>query len=541
MNKLKSWIREIEGFIDRNEDINSECYADFIESPELALPIIDHINELDEVVIEENPASYTACIFILDVCVSQLQSAIENGNKHADKTLNQLMSHMATIIKSAEHTLSFWLPILNSFYEVNVELSDDLKDAYFVLANDEGEISIGEERSHLNSIRDLILDLSDLSVFDIAENFFAQSCAMPADFFIDLVLDLYSIEEGQEIALLSLLHPKSEVREVVVATIDSVMPTITLSSLSLSRLQMIRQWYPKEYHDQIDSWIKLQRKKGVIFHREKTYASIVQIKASEVDGGGAQGIFIHMRKKRKNRLCGLLLKDHVGIKDAWITPVISMADVRHYYNDAFDDSLVLRKIDLSYLMLMTNHFLAIMLEQGVMPDLHLLEIHEELGFAFLPEKLDVDDLIQQLGVTISPFTAETVDSSLKRSKKWLKTKKFTESWFIESASIDKLVNRCSSFVDGVKICKLDEAVEVVFRENMELQRDRWVFHFLWVALWAKVQNRKNEKLWEDSFILAYTIHSGRDLDSIPILEEICRQSVVNSIKTMQERGTHLSA
>ncbi|MDF1758311.1 MAG: hypothetical protein P1U74_08445 [Legionellaceae bacterium] len=540
MTQLHSWIKEIEGFIDRNEDIDSHCYTDFIENPDLAIPIIDCINELDEVEVESNPSCYTACVFVLDVCVSQLQSAIENGNKHASKTLNQLMSHMATIINNAEHTLSFWLPILNAFYEVNIELSDELKDAYFVLANDESEVSVGEEQSHLSSIRDLILDLSDLSVFDIAENFFAQSSAMPSDFFIDLILDLYSIEEGREIALLSLLHPKAEVREVVFATMESIISTITLSPISLSRLQMIRLWYPDEYQDQIDGWIKVQRRKGVVFHREKSHASVVQMQASEVDGGGAQGIFIHTRKNRKNRLCGLLLKDHIGIKDAWMTPVISATDVRHYYKEAFDDSLVLRKIDIDYLVMLTNHFLSVMIDKGNMPDIHLLEIQEALGIQFLPEKIDVDDMIQKLGVLISPFTPDVVEESLKRSKKWLKNKKFTESWFIESASIDKLVNRCSSFEEGVKICQLDQAIEVVITENMETQREQWVFHFLWVALWAKLQTRKNEKLWEDSFIIAYSIYSGRELASIPILKEISRQSVINSIKTMQERGTHLS-
>lgn len=541
MNKLLAWIKEIEGFIDRNEEINTDCYTNFIENPKLALSVIDIINDLDEEEVESSPSCYTACIFILDVCVSQLQSTIENGNKYADKILKQLMTHIASILGNKKHSLSFWLPILNAFYDVNIELSDELKDAYFELANEDNDVAFDEDNSHLNSIRELILDLSDLTVFDIAENFFAQSSAMPADFFIDLILDLYSIDEGHDIAILALLHPKFEVREVAVATIESIITTITLSSISLSRLQIIKSWYPKSYHSQFDSWIKLQRKKGVVFSGQSSPTAIVKIQASEVDGGGAQGIFIHFRKKRVHRLCGLLLKQGVGIKDAWMTPAVSLADISHYYAEAFDDSLALRKIDIGYLEIITNHFLAVTMEQGLVPDLHLLEIQEELGVQFLPKKLDIDDLIQKLGVLISPFTAEVVELSLLRSKKWLKNKKFTESWFIEGATIDKLVNQCSSFVDGIKICQLDEACNLIFQKNMELEREQWIFHFLWIALWAKVYARKNEKLWQDSFILAYVIHTGQPLDTIPILQEICHRSVLNSIKTMRERGTHLNA
>ncbi len=540
MNIVKSVIKKIAQYVEKDEDIDPECYAVFIQEPQLAKELINAIHELDEAKVEKNPSTYTACIFALDVCVSQLQSASENENKQADKTLKQLMSHMATIMNTGTHSLSFWLPILNAFYEVHVELSQDLQAAYLALANnEEGDVTLEEDFSHLNSIRELILELSDSTTFGIAENFFAQSYAMPPDFFIDLILDLYNIEEGHDIALLALLHPKPDIRDVVVSTLGSIMTTITLSPRSLSRLQMIKPWYPASYHDQIDSWIKIQRKKGVVFHREKNHASIIEIKASEIDGGGAQGIFIHIRKNQKNRLCGLLLKQTMGIKDAWITPVISPTDVKRYYTEAFDDSLVLRKIDLSYLQSITNHFLATMIEQDSVPDLHLLEIQEELGIQFLPQKINVADLIQQLGVQISPFTEETIAASLKRSKTWLKKKPFTESWFMESASIDKIVNRSSSFIDGIKICELDEAMQALLIEDMELNRDRWIFHFLWTALWLKTSSKKNEKTWQDCFIIAHAIQSGRPLMSIPILREICRRSVINSIETMQERKTYL--
>ena len=362
---------------------------------------------------------------------------------------------------------------------------------------------------------------------------------MPPDFFIDLVMDLYSIEEGHDIALLTLMHPKQEVRDVVVDTHDQLLDNIRLSSISLSRLQTIKNWYPLEYHSQFDRWIKNQRRKGVVFSSEKPTPTL-RIKASEVDGSGAQGIFIHLKKNRKNRLCGLLFKQVLGIKDAWITPAISTTDIKHYYDEAFDDSVMLREVDMSYLLQMTGHFLALNIEQGSIPDLHLLEMQEELGLQWTPRKLDVDYLIEQLAVQISPFTLESMQDSFKRSKSWPKTKRFTESWYIENALVDKLVNRCSSFVDGVKVCRFDDATKAVFAEEMELNRDRWLFHFLWIALWVKAKARKNEKIWQDSFFIAYAIHEGVALDTIPILREICHESVVNSIETMQERRTHLN-
>ena len=106
--------------------------------------------------------------------------------------------------------------------------------------------------------------------------------------------------------------------------------------------------------------------------------------------------------------------------------------------------------------------------------------------------------------------------------------------------MDKIVNQHSVFVDGVKVCHLANAMDAVFVEEMEPNREKWQFHFLWVALWAKAAARKNEKTWQDSFLIAYTIREGVPLKEIPIMQEICHLSVLHSVETMQERKTYLS-
>lgn len=538
--QLHRLIAEMAVLIERNDDPDPQLYALFFQHPEYSIDLINIINNLDEDVMHDTPPVYSACVFGLDICVAQLQAATEANNKVVAKSLTALMNYLAEVINTKKHTLSFWLPVLNAFYEVHVELTPELKDAYFELASQEDDgMEEMDEVTHLDSIRDLIHELSDLSVFDIAENFFAQSYAMPPDFFSDLIIDLYSIKEGQDIALLILLHPKAEVREIALATLNHLMDKITLSSASLSRLQVIRNWYSESYHSIFDGWIKLQRKKEVVFEPEPQLATMT-VKATEVDGSGSQGIFIHVRHKRKNRLCGLLLKYDIGLKDAWITPAISAKEVAEYYRQAFDENVTLREVDIDYLQLMLEHFLAITVEKGEVPYLHFLEIQELLGLRLRPNKLDLDYLFEQLSIQITPFTEEVIQESLQRTKSWLKNKQFTESWYLESPVIDKIVNHNSSFVDGVKVCRLADAIDAVFAEEMEMHRDKWQFHFLWIALWAKAKTKLNEKVWQDSFLIAYTIHSGIPLQDIPVMKEICYQTVINSVETMRERRTHLS-
>lgn len=539
IEQVKQWLEHMAVSIKNNEEPSAHYYGFFIDEPMLASLLVTLISELDEQEMDNERSYYSACIFALDVCVAQIQSAFENGNKQAEKNMHQLMEALAHLIDQHTHSLLFWLPILNAFYDVHAELTPVLRNAYLNLVDEDDDRSEHDEVTHLNSIRDLIHELSDLSVFDIAENFFAQSYAMPADFFSDLLFDLYSIDEGQDIGLLALLHPEYEVREVVIATLESLMPQVTLSSIALSRLKSIMSWYPVSYQEQLSRWIKEQRKKEVIFHQSMP-AEIVSIHASEVDGGGAQGIFIHIKRGRKHRLCGLLVKYGFGIKDAWITPSLSAKETKHYYQEVFDDSMMLRPVDVPYLEKIANHFLAITIARGGMPDLHLLEIQEEMGLHFTPELIDIDSFIHELSIQISPFTPDILQASLKRTKLWPKTKRFTESWYLENGRIDKLVNRCCSFVDGVKVCRFEDAIQDVFEHELEETRVRWVFHFVWIAMWLNARTRKNEKLWQDAFFVAYAIHTGVPLHEIPIMQEICHQTVLNSIETMHERRTHLS-
>lgn len=535
---LKQWIDEMAVLIDNEVDPEPQYFISFLNEPTLSLALIDVINALEDDV-EERRSYYSACLFALDICVAQLQSAVETGSKLATKILNQLMQSLADAINHNEHSLSFWLPILNAFYDVHVELSPPLRDAYLTLAGNEEDTLVDSEEDHLQAIKNMINELSDLSVFDIADNFFAQSHAMPADFFADLLVDLYSIDEGHDIALLALLHPSPEVREQVIITLTSLIDHVTFSSLSLSRLQMIKHWYKSDYHDQFNYWIRQQRKKGVTFYPEEP-VKIVSMKASEIDGSGAQGLFIHIKHKAKNRLCGLLFKQEVGIKDAWLTPPLSLQGIKQYYADAFDDTITLRNVDEEYALLLLSHFLAITLENQSMPDLHLLEIQQLLGWHLSPQRLDIEATMASLSIQITPFTEEARQLSFKRSKSWLSTKAFTETWFVENANVDKLVNRCSTFVDGVKVCHTKDAMAAVFTHELEPRREKWLFHFLWISLWLKSHARKNEKLWQDSFFIAFAIYSGEKLENIPVLGEICRQTVTNSIETMHERRTYLS-
>ncbi len=539
VERLSQWIVDTATLIASGREPLADEPPQFLETPKLIPALLQMIAAIDENTLKENQPLYSACLFGLDTCVSQLHFAIDNGNKRARSTMDQLMDQLATVIQKSTQSINFWLPILTSFYEAGVVLSPALQDMYLVLAEEEGDAMQGEPVDHLQSMRDLIEELSDLSAFELASHFFAQSHAMPADFFADLVTSLCQIETGHEAAILTLLHPQQVVREMVVLALDDMLPTITLSPTGLSRLQAIQAWYPEAYQKTMTRWVRNQRKKGVVFATPMA-AKITKLQGSEIDGGGAEGLFLQLKSGRATRLAGLLFKDGFGIKDAWITPGITVGEVTKYCRDVLNDGVILRRIDADYMQQMTNHFLAMTLERGDVPSLHFLEFQEALGIHFVPEPLNVSEVLETLKVQVEPFTPAVIEAALKRSGNWLRAKRFAASWYLESEQIDKRVNQNCYFSEGTKVCSLEKAMEDVFQYCLNPARSAWVFHFLWVALWLKAGARKNEKTWQDSVLLAHAIDSGMPLKEIPLMQEICHQSVLNSIETMQDRRTHLN-
>lgn len=534
---IEIWLQAIATCIESNQEPTIQLYRGFVEHPMSAFAVIDKIAMLDERGVETKHAEYSACIFALDVCVAQFQSALENGNKQASRELHQLMDTLAEKINQKTQTLLFWLPILNAFYDVHVELNPALKAAYLNLVENDEEVE--DDISYIHSIRELIRELSDLTVFDIAEHFFAQSYAMPPEFFSDLLLDLFEIEEGLPIGLLALLHPEFSVREVVTSTLDVLLPKVTLDPSSLTRLKAIAHWYPSNEQSRFSHWIKEQRLKEVTF-QEPDPARLMKIIASEIDGGGAQGLFIKVRRGRKYRMCGLLVKYAHGVKDVWLTPYLSSHEMKQYEKDVFNDDVVTREVDMEYAQTIIQHFLDETLKNGQMPDLHLLELQEELGLMWVPESIDVQSMIAQLSVQIEPFTPEVLQNALKRSKHWFRQKPYARAWFVENPEVDKWVNRYSAYENGVKTCRYEEAMRAVFEQEFELRRERWIFHFLWVSLWLKGRNHPRETLWKEIFLIAYAIETGIPMAQIPVMQVICHHTVLNSVETMQSRKTHLS-
>jgi hypothetical protein len=537
IKKLHQWIDDIAEALIDNTHFEITHFSFLEHDISLLASLLDRL-EAQPQEIGDNEQDYSACLFAFDICIIQLQAAIENGYHPAEQRLQQLMTLMADKLNHSKHSINFWLPLLNAFYEVHIELSDELKDAYVELASVESPGDADSDVDQLQLIREMILELSDLSVFDITQHFFAQSHAMPAEFYYDLLYDLFAIDEGHDIAILCLMHPKADVRAVVMETIDQVIDSLALSPESLMRLTVIQHWFPASVQPIFERWIKAQRRQGVMYQPNQHKPKQVKLKASEIDGSGTQVIYISFKEGKMHHACSVMLYYGEGIKDIWFT---SSLDASVDIDDIPDSQgLIMRTVDKDYLQRILNHFLFQTIALGRMPDIRLMQLQEHLGLNVQPQLLDLDAILDEFGVSIQPVTQDVIETSLKSSKHWPYNKAFTEAWYVQDARIDATVNRCCRFEQGVKMCDKILAKQQVIDDIFEKQRDRWLFHFIWHMLWLAAHAKKNERAWQDCFFIAYEIAQGRRLAEIPIMVAIADETIENSLETMEERGTYLT-
>ncbi|OYV54421.1 MAG: hypothetical protein B7X00_01355, partial [Legionella sp. 21-45-4] len=91
---IRHVIQDIGALIARNEDPATHYYTYFVQEPELCNPILDFLITLPDNDDETERTLYSASIFAIDICISHLQTAEENGNKYAARFMQQVMTHL---------------------------------------------------------------------------------------------------------------------------------------------------------------------------------------------------------------------------------------------------------------------------------------------------------------------------------------------------------------------------------------------------------------------------------------------------------------
>jgi hypothetical protein len=528
------WLEKLLAGFNSKSELDETLYENIWNYPEFIYFLIDKIANLAAGSEDTNQDLQASYLYGFSICLTQFKSGMDAKIKHMERHLIAAMDYMAEKITTSSPNVNFWMLFLNAYYDCQIELSPALKDAYFnMMEQHEGVI---EDNDPLESLAQYLEDLDGASTYEKADNIFVQGYAMPAEYFTDLVYDLIFLEKGRDVAILALLHPNAEVRGEVMEILHDLRHEIKWTAQDLLRLRMIRPWLSDNAQLMLEEILHEQRLHGGIFAPLATPRN-VNIYATEIDGAGGQGIIFCWPKSLV--MAGVLLKQPVGIKDAWCVQLPDKSSFGHYLQSN-TGGVTLKEVELSYIKKIFGHFLALTKAAQMMPPIHYLEIQEKLGVEFKPEFINLNLDLQHACTKIYPFNDDLVQLAKNNTRTWLYSKSWAQAWYVESEKIDHIIIQFSRFDHGKLLCDIPKAVKVVMRDFFATIRPFWAFHFYWVSLWLAAQGGRNLKNAEYSAIIAYLLITDCPIEEIPILKVIAKKSLEFCIKTLQERKAYLN-
>ncbi len=534
LSKIKKLLTFISENIANETPLSEDFYNIIQDHPEYCIEVLELLPEYEKQ--QTNDSLIMACFHFIELCLVHLRLAHDYHQRWAEELLEQIQRKLNNLIQQ-HPVLSYWMPVINIFFDADIELKDYVKESYLQLL----EMSQETEHDQHLLMQELLSENNDKSEFEIAELFFAQTNTLPNSYFPAFVSELlsYDLPKAINIAVLFLFHPQTNVRRTMLESSYEIFHNFLLPKESISRLIIMRQWLPMTEKKHIEVLLTSQRKKGAEFADFKVQ-KVQEILATEMDGSGAQALFFLIKHQNSYQAAGILIKRSVGIKDTWISPHLNRELAKKYAFQGLSDSITLRKVNNYYAESVISHHIACEQQHDAVPSIHLIKLQELLGYQLRVETLNFRQELAKLSNEIGGLNKQWVKKSLQRSGNWHKKYKFATTWFEENADIDRHVNQYCTFIEGKKYCQVDKAEEALFPSYFELRRQQWLEHFLWMSLWAKHQARYNEYLWKDCFVLALEIEKGRPLKDIPLMQTLCEQSILLSIDTMEIRKTHLS-
>jgi hypothetical protein len=285
----------------------------------------------------------------------------------------------------------------------------------------------------------------------------------------------------------------------------------------LRRMITLRNWLPDEDRPALDAAIRACRQKGVECAASKA-AEVKNVIASGVDGSGAQSVFILVKQGRKHAVASLLLKQGVGVRDAWVRSDLSKSEADMFLYRV-ESELDIYDSDLDFARLALGHFLAVNRVSGVMPPFGLVDFVERTGLAAVnPDAVPVEALVAKLAddIPARQKTAAAVAKSIKRSAAWDLVFTFLDTWFEDDGAVDVLFGR--------KRLSAKRRAALVLEEYLPARRARWAEILVWTALTLRHDEAMADS-WIDLALVARELLGDRPLGDIPLMAFVAAMTV----------------
>ena len=481
---------------------------------------------------KRDEAVMTACHWLLANQLELIRYRLERGHDWAREMLDAYQEKLVALARAQTMPDADWFDLVNLLQVAKVPIRPEMTEALSAAAADATpEMTLGTTPRELSEQFRTMLDAlagSAESPFMVVEGLAETGTLIPVEMraYMAHELGLSPHAVLREAVPLLLLDPEPAVRQAAVAVLTQVASPETISPVMLRRALLLRNWVPEVEREAIDRLVRKARLKGVNC-AQWTTAPPLAIQSSIIDGSGAQSLIVTTPKGRTGLFAGLLLKQSLGIRDAWCTP----SKARREINEVFGESRRRPPMAMTgrdYLDVMVQHHIARGLAMGNLPHAAVVEIAEAIGAADWKDRgLDVAGEIERrfAGLASERLTSDAIAVSLGRSGAWVAKSPMVESWFEDDAAIRPLAG-------GIARLTPQRGVQRVLEDILPARREIWAERLLLTTLWLQagsgVAASADDGRWQDCAVLAHELLAGRKLAELPAMVAIAERSIAAS-------------
>ncbi len=358
--------------------------------------------------------------FMLGEALLTLRFGVENGHPAAPAQVAALQERVAALIDTGALGPALATLVLRQFASARLHPGEAVIGA---ITKQRGAAA-AEPSSERPDSSELLAEIAqdfDGDMFAFQAQIVEQGTLWPETGRAGIPAALLSTEDPamRDVALGWLLDPAETTRRDTASLLQHAAASGRLGGIALRRLIGMRNWLPPDEKPAIDDIIRSLRRKGVE-PAPLEAADIRRILVTGMDGAGARSLFLLVKDGRKHALLSVLIKNGIGIADAWTRPRQSKAEA-----DAMRQRLVMEagafENDLAFVQTSLAHGLALGLEAGKLPAFWLVDVIERAGLAGInPERLEPDALIARLigDIPATRVEAWALATALRTSVAW---------------------------------------------------------------------------------------------------------------------------
>ncbi|MCP4414907.1 MAG: hypothetical protein GY808_20300 [Gammaproteobacteria bacterium] len=535
--RIVSWIQQVvqkQRKMADHQALNTFIYYSLKDDANLISSLIDHLlnNYAADGRTQRIPDDIEQLMHVIHDTLFELRVLVEREHPWAIDMLNRFQLETTERVFDTQVDIRIQQGLKKAIYDAGIRVQQKLQEKASSVDEYYARFTAGNNNAMEHFINNDEKDVDD--VFELVEPFTIELSMMPAHRQLMTIISMLQFGSKllSELAVIMVLHLNTDVRNKLFIFLSEILDFSTISPVSLRRMLGYRNWLPRQERPALDNLIRLIRG-AMVDCASMPQPEVFKAYATIIDGSGSQGFKLVFSKHKMNRLNHLLVKQQLGVKDAWMTNNVSKKDIRESIDETVK-AAILSRVSNAYFKRVISHFINTGVKHNRAPLPALLQTAELVGEYWKPEDISFTKEIRMMeAMAPNSLQPRIVSNALEEAGDWPVQQQFASSWLEDNASVDTLLLDMAPSAQWHN--KLPALGMEILDKIIEPKRFIWSARFVLMAMMVKNSQIEDKSLWMAHMINARALQQGKPLVDMPLMVGIAIRTILSARERVESR------